>query len=78
MAFVRHCCGTITDPHCCVSPAEGRDLAPPERAAYHAALEVLRLYFSGEIEFHPGASAEDAGTSEASEPGASARGPGHT
>lgn len=34
-----------------------RDLTPKEQAVYDAALEVLRLYFTGEQDFAPAASA---------------------
>lgn len=51
MQYVRHC-QTLTDPDgCCGTSRTGRELSAPEKAAYLAALDALRMYFTAEMDF---------------------------
>lgn len=51
MQYVRHCQSLMVPDSCFGSSTPGRDLTPPERAAYSAALDALRLYFTAEMDF---------------------------
>lgn len=51
MQYVRHCQSLMVPDSCFGTPSPGRDLTPPERAAYMAALDALRLYFTAEMDF---------------------------
>lgn len=51
MQYVRHC-QNLTDPDgCCGTSRPGRELSAPEQAAYLAALDALRMYFTAEMDF---------------------------
>ena len=51
MRFIEHCMW-LTDPlNLCGIGGGGRPLHPAEQAAYNAALEAMRLYFVGEMDF---------------------------
>jgi hypothetical protein len=51
MRFVEHCRMLTESVHCCGGSTQGRDLCASERAAYEAALNAMRLYFAGEMDF---------------------------
>lgn len=51
MRFVEHCRLLTEAVHCCGGSKEGRDLTASERGAYEAALNAMRLYFAGEMDF---------------------------
>lgn len=51
MQYVRHCQDLMVPDSCFGSSTQGRDLSPMERAAYVAALDALRLYFTAEMDF---------------------------
>lgn len=52
MQYIEHC-RWLTDPinFCGVSQPQGRALTPAEEGTYNAALEAMRLYFAGEMDF---------------------------
>lgn len=51
MQYVRHCQNLTVPDSCFGSETKGRDLTPQEQAAYLAALDALRLYFTAEMDF---------------------------
>lgn len=51
MQYVRHCQNLMVPDSCFGSETKGRDLTPQEQAAYLAALDALRLYFTAEMDF---------------------------
>jgi hypothetical protein len=51
MRYIEHC-KWLTDPiNLCGMPPPGRSLTQGEQAAYQAALDAVRLYFAGEMDF---------------------------
>lgn len=48
MEFITNCSQAFTS---CEGEVRVRKLAPREQAAYDAAIEAVRLYFSGEMDF---------------------------
>jgi hypothetical protein len=50
MSYVQHCMW-LTDPINFCGVQQGRPLTGAEQAAYQAALDALRLYFVGEMDF---------------------------
>lgn len=51
MQYVRHCQSLTVPDSCFGAETKGRDLTPQEQAAYLAALDALRLYFTAEMDF---------------------------
>lgn len=52
-----HYCYAVT--HTCDASVPARDLSTPEVAVQRAALDALRLYFTGEMDFRDRASADE-------------------
>jgi hypothetical protein len=51
MQYVRHCQNLMVPDSCFGSETKGRELTQQGQAAYLAALDALRLYFTAEMDF---------------------------